>query len=169
MTKEQFEQAKEIKGIEEWADEIAAKANECCNRSDGFEEEIRSLALKALKGYAASWGTSYFPLELLRTPTDQVARWYAQLQKYYWPDDFPIPKPDGFDQMSHAEQFYCKAFQIVNVGLQHILPSKEQMRILKVGIPHWSEGKGMTNEEFEEEWKIEHEFMKSRLPRKEVT
>jgi hypothetical protein len=157
------------KGAEEWANEIAVKANECCNRSNGFEEDIRSFALKALKGHAESWGMSYFLLELLRTTTDQVNRWYAQLQKYYWPDDFPISKPDGFDQMSHAEQFYCKAFQIVCVGLQHILPSKEQMRILKVGIPHWSEGTGMTNEEFEEEWRKDHEFMESGLSEQEAS
>jgi hypothetical protein len=35
--------------LEKLAGELAAKANECCNRSDGYEEHFRSLALKALE------------------------------------------------------------------------------------------------------------------------
>jgi hypothetical protein len=38
--------------LEKLADEIAVKANECCNRSDGYEEEIRLVALKALESAA---------------------------------------------------------------------------------------------------------------------
>jgi len=35
--------------LEKLADEIAEKANECCYRSDGYEEEIRLVVLKALE------------------------------------------------------------------------------------------------------------------------
>jgi len=35
--------------LEERAKTIAGKANECCNRSDGYEEAIYQLALKHLK------------------------------------------------------------------------------------------------------------------------
>lgn len=35
--------------VEQRAEEIAAKANKCCDRSDGYEKEIYELALKHLK------------------------------------------------------------------------------------------------------------------------
>ena len=36
-------------GLEKLAKEIAEKANECCHRSDGYEEDICAIALKALE------------------------------------------------------------------------------------------------------------------------
>lgn len=35
--------------LEQSAKEVAAKANECCNRSDGWEKEIEALILQKLK------------------------------------------------------------------------------------------------------------------------
>lgn len=35
--------------LEKLAKEIAEKANECCHRSDGYEEDICAIALKALE------------------------------------------------------------------------------------------------------------------------
>lgn len=35
--------------IESLAKEIAAEANECCNRSDGWQEDIETFALERLK------------------------------------------------------------------------------------------------------------------------
>ena len=35
--------------LEKLANEIAEKANECCNRSDGYKEDICAIALKALE------------------------------------------------------------------------------------------------------------------------
>lgn len=40
--------------LEEMADAIADKANECCYRSDGYREEVRDLALAFLESAAAS-------------------------------------------------------------------------------------------------------------------
>jgi hypothetical protein len=44
-----------MKNVIELSKDIAAKANECCNRSDGYEEEIAALALKHLQT-AYEWG-----------------------------------------------------------------------------------------------------------------
>jgi hypothetical protein len=37
------------KELEKAAERISDYANECCNRSDGYKEDVRELALKELK------------------------------------------------------------------------------------------------------------------------
>lgn len=41
-----------MQDIRVFAAQVADKANECCNRSDGYEEEIARIAHTAIRSYA---------------------------------------------------------------------------------------------------------------------
>lgn len=49
---------------------IAAKANECCDRSDGFKEDIEALLLSALQ---ENWNAAIEKAALIADDADEIA------------------------------------------------------------------------------------------------
>lgn len=59
---------------------------------------------------------------------EQLARWACQLNCWEWPDDFPIAKPAGFDEMTMKQKFDNLVFRIVTDGLRANVSEREVSR-----------------------------------------
>lgn len=73
-------------------------------------------------------------------------RWLDGITEGPWPDDFPIPKPDGITFDNGASDFKNPAWNIIWNGLCNLIPTKEQLR------HHHITNLGRTEEQFEEWW-----------------
>lgn len=77
---------------------------------------------------------------------DRAARWFCDLNSWQWPEDFPIAKPAGYDEMSHPEKYADPVAKLALEAIKAIVPLKEQFRA-------WHLTRcSRTNEEFEQWW-----------------
>lgn len=60
--------------------------------------------------------------------TEKLAFWWCQFNSFLWPDDFPLPKSAGWDEMSSARRYRCLEAKLAWAALCTLVPKKEQAR-----------------------------------------
>ena len=79
-----------------------------------------------------------------------LAAWYSTLNGFVWPEDFPVPKPLGYDAAPHR----CRAGTVVDrfslqrsvmQALRHLTTSEERSRA-------WWRQMGRTDVDWQDWW-----------------
>lgn len=80
----------------------------------------------------------------------KAAKWYCELNSFHWPDDFPLPKPAGYEAMTDKEKFKDPIQRLAFDEVVAFVPQKEKIRAWHKGGYC---GDPKNDEEFEEWWR----------------
>lgn len=102
--------------------------------------------------------------QLKEYPVEVLAAWWCQLNCNLWPHDFPIQKPERFDELEDVDIHNHHAYRNVFYTLAAIVPRKEQLRAWHMG---GYTGYPKSNQEFEQWWDSERNLSRpdDRRPR----
>ncbi len=93
------------------------------------------------------------------TTLQTLCRWAAVFNCWQWPEDFPTPKPDDFDELSrfrsssNGKPTKADVLHPFVIALRTILPRKEISRYWNT--VHDTTKTAMTDAQFEEWWASE--------------
>ncbi len=65
-------------------------------------------------------------LKHLGIDVKDAARWCSELNCWKWPNDFPIPMPEGWDKLNDREKYKNFLFQMCSSGIRALTPEEEQ-------------------------------------------
>jgi len=65
------------------------------------------------------------PSKLESYDTATLCRWSCMLNVFEWPEDFPIPKPEGWDTMTNRDRYDSEAGKTAWEALNEACPQQE--------------------------------------------
>lgn len=95
-------------------------------------------------------GLSDLAVKLAACQMETVAAWYCKLNCFEWPEDFPMQKPAGWDEMSDRQKYELPVGKAAWNAVNNAVPGKEKSRAWHKG-GHCGQPK--TDEQFEEWWR----------------
>ena len=97
----------------------------------------------------AACGGSALTAELAACQVETVAAWYCKLNCYEWPEDFPMQKPAGWDDITDRQKHELPEMKAAWDAVDSAVPRKEKSRAWHKGGYC---GEPKTDEQFEAWW-----------------